>query len=73
MGNALEASGRDIVLLNRGLRGAEIETSPADLGLRRADEYNVRDLWAHTSTVTSGDVDTRVPGHAVKMFIVSPR
>ena len=25
-------------LLNRGLLGAEIETSPADLGLRRADE-----------------------------------
>jgi hypothetical protein len=35
--------------------------SPAELGLRRADEYNVRDLWAHTTTVTSEDVDTWVP------------
>lgn len=69
----MSTGGVAVVLLNRGLRGAEIETSPAELGLRRADEYNVRDLWAHTTTVTSEDVDTWVPGHAVKMFIVSPR
>ena len=68
----MSTGGAAVVLLNRGLGGTEIATSPADLGLRRADEYNVRDLWAHTTTVTSGDVDTWVPPHAAKMFLVSP-
>ena len=68
----MSTGGVAVVLLNRGLRGAEIETSPAELGLRRADEYNIRDLWAHTTTVTSEDVDTWVPPHAARMFLVLP-
>ena len=68
----MSTGGAAVVLLNRGLGGTEIATSPADLGLRRADEYNVRDLWAHTTTVTSEDVDTWVPPHAARMFLVLP-
>jgi hypothetical protein len=33
----------------------------------------MRDLWAHTSTMTSGTVGAEVPPHAAKMFLVSPR
>jgi alpha-galactosidase len=69
----MSTGGVAVVLLNRGLRGAEIETSPAELGVRRADEYNVRDLWAHTTTVTTGSVGTWVAPHAAKTFVVSPR
>ena len=47
--------------MNRGLRGSTTEVAPDELGLRHADEYHVRDLWTHTSTVRSGDVQAWVP------------
>jgi hypothetical protein len=45
--------------------------APDELGLRHADEHHVRDLWTHTSTVKSGDVQAWVP-HAARMFLASP-
>jgi alpha-galactosidase len=68
----MSTGGAAVVLLNRGLYGTEIAASPAELGLRCADEYNIRDLWAHTTTPTTGYVDAWVPPHAAKMFLVSP-
>jgi len=38
-----------VVLLNRGNRCQAGYTTAADLGLPRASEYEVRDLWAHSS------------------------
>ena len=60
-----------VVLMNRALRSATTESHPTRLGLRHADEYHVRDLWTHTSTVKSGDVQAWVP-HAARMFLASP-
>jgi alpha-galactosidase len=69
----MSSGGAAVVLLNRGLGGAEMATTPEDLGLSLVDEYNVRDVWEHTTTVTTENVDTWVPPHAAKMFIVTPR
>jgi len=63
---------RRCLLMNQGLRGSTTEVAPDELGLRHADEYHVRDLWTHTSTVRSGDVEAWVPPHAARMFLASP-
>jgi alpha-galactosidase len=61
-----------VVLLNRGTDAGQAYTTAADLGLPRASEYEVRDLWAHSSTTMQATVDAWVPPHAAKMFIVTP-
>jgi alpha-galactosidase len=61
-----------VVLLNRGTDAGQAYTTAADLGLPRASEYEVRDLWAHSSTTMQATVDAWVPPHAAKMFIVAP-
>jgi hypothetical protein len=46
---------------------------PTD-GLEQLERVRVmRDLWAHTSAMTSGTVGAEVPPHAAKMFLVSSR
>jgi hypothetical protein len=67
----MSSGGAAVVLMNRGIRGSTTEVTPDELGLRHADEYHVRDLWPHTSTVKSGDVQAWVP-HAARMFLASP-
>ena len=66
------AGGAAVVLLNRGTNGAQMTTSAADLGLPTASAYELRDLWADTTAVTSGSVQAWVPGHGAKMFVVWP-
>ena len=55
-----------------GCRSSTTEVAPDELGLRHADEYHVRDLWTHTSTVKSGDVRGVGATHAARMFLASP-
>jgi alpha-galactosidase len=69
----MSSGGVAVVLLNRGLAGAEMITTADELDAPHADEYNLRDLWTHTTAVTAGDVDAWVPAHAAKMFLMSPR
>jgi alpha-galactosidase len=64
--------GAAVVLFNRATTGAPIETSAAALGLPAASAYTMRDLWADTTTVTSGPVRASVPGHAATMLEVRP-
>lgn len=69
----MSQGGVAVVLLNRGLAGAEMTTSAGDLELPDADEYDVRDLWAHTTAVTTGAVSAWVPPHGATMLVMSPR
>ena len=69
----MSQGGVAVVLLNRGLAGAEMTTSAGDLDLPDADEYDVRDVWAHTTAVTTGAVSAWVPPHGATMVVVSPR
>ncbi|MPZ81324.1 MAG: alpha-galactosidase [Actinophytocola sp.] len=66
------AGGAAVVLFNRGATGAQVATTAADLGLPGAASYEMRDLWADTTTVTTGNVRASVPAHGAKMFVVAP-
>jgi alpha-galactosidase len=68
----MSTPGVAVVLLNRGIGGAEMATSAHELGLGSADEYAVRDPWTHSTVMTTGIIDTWVPPHAAKLFIVHP-
>ncbi|MEU1590706.1 ricin-type beta-trefoil lectin domain protein [Micromonospora sp. NPDC005710] len=60
-----------VVLLNRASSAATISTSASQIGLGAASSYSVRDLWAHTSTTTSGTISASVPAHGAAMYIVT--
>jgi alpha-galactosidase len=61
-----------VVLFNRGVAGAQVATTAAALGLLNAPAYQMRDLWADTTTVTRSHVRASVPAHAARMFVVRP-
>jgi alpha-galactosidase len=69
----MSQGGAAVVLFNGGPAGAEMATSAGDLDLPDADEYDVRDVWAHTTAVTTGTVSAWVPPHGATMLVVSPR
>jgi hypothetical protein len=54
------------------VRGEQI-VGVGDLELPDADEYDVRDVWTHTTGVTTRAVSAWVPSHGATMFVVSPR
>jgi alpha-galactosidase len=60
-----------VVLLNRGGGAATVSTSAAQIGLGSASSYSVRDLWAHTTSTTSGSISASVPAHGAAMYVVS--
>ena len=64
--------GAAVVLFNRGATGAQVSTTAAGLGLPSASAYELHDLWANTTTVTTGDVRASVPAHGAKMYVVAP-
>jgi alpha-galactosidase len=64
--------GAAVVLFNRGVAGAQVGTTVADLGLPRAHSYAMRDLWADTTVVTRSRVRASVPAHGARMFVVKP-
>jgi alpha-galactosidase len=64
--------GAAVVLLNRGVAGAQVGTTAAALGLPRRSSYAMRDLWANTTTVTRSPVRASVPPHGARMFVVRP-
>jgi alpha-galactosidase len=61
-----------VVLFNRGVAGAQVGTTAADLGLPRARSYAMRDLWADSTVVTRSQVRASVPAHGARMFVVKP-
>ncbi|GAA4854006.1 hypothetical protein GCM10025787_42380 [Saccharopolyspora rosea] len=64
---------RVVALFNRGDRPATIRTTAGEAGLPRASACTVRDLWAHATTTTSGDIAAVVPAHGVALLRVSAR
>jgi alpha-galactosidase len=60
-----------VVLLNRGGGTATVSTTTSALGLGPASSYSVRDLWAHTTSSSSGTISASVPGHGAAMYIVT--
>jgi alpha-galactosidase len=60
-----------VVLLNRGTSTSTVSTTASALGLGSASSYSVRDLWAHTTSSSSGAISASVPGHGAAMYIVT--
>ncbi|AQZ61851.1 Endo-1,4-beta-xylanase A precursor [[Actinomadura] parvosata subsp. kistnae] len=60
-----------VVLLNRGTSTSTISTTAAALGLGSVASYTVRDLWAHTTSTSTGTISASVPGHGAAMFLVT--
>jgi len=61
-----------VALFNSEESPVSIRTDATTIGLTAAKCFAVRDLWAHTDTTTTGDVEATVPGHGVAMLRVSP-
>jgi alpha-galactosidase len=69
----LVGGARAVALLNRGGSARTLTTTAVALGLEPARSYTVRDLWRHTSGLTSGVISARVPGNATVLLRISPR
>ena len=66
----LSDGSRAIALLNRGASGTRVRTSARAVGMPTAANYALRDLWAHTTTTTTGAITAPVPaGSAVLLRI----
>ena len=59
-----------VVLLDVGPAPRSMTVDAHELGLRLASLYSVRDVWAHSTTLTSGTISALVPAHGVAMFRV---
>jgi len=60
-----------VVLLNRGTSTSTVSTTASALGLGTASSYSVRDLWAHTTSASSGAISASVSGHGAAMYVVT--
>ncbi len=67
----LAGGDRAVVLLNRTDQAQLVATTAAALGVQQADEYAVRDLWAHRTTESAGRVAAFLAPNSAAMFRVS--
>ncbi|HTI20119.1 MAG TPA: NEW3 domain-containing protein [Kutzneria sp.] len=67
----LAGGDRAVVLFNSTGTTAAISATAAEVGLPKANDYQLRDLWAHTATETAGNISAAVPAHGVMMYRVS--
>lgn len=69
----LSAGSWAVLALNRTAHDYSTTVSLSELpGVQRASSYSVRDVWAHTSKTSSGEVHLEVPSHGVSMLRVHP-
>ncbi|MGF1425582.1 NEW3 domain-containing protein [Kitasatospora sp. LaBMicrA B282] len=61
-----------VTLFNENAAPATIATTAAAVGLPHAAGYQLRDLWAHTTSSTAGTISAYIPGHATVMYRVTP-
>ncbi|MEV6640332.1 NPCBM/NEW2 domain-containing protein [Amycolatopsis sp. NPDC051371] len=61
-----------VVLFNRGLTAAPMSATTAELGLGKARDYRVRDLWTGAETESTGTLRASVPSHGAAVFRVWP-
>jgi alpha-galactosidase len=61
-----------VVLLDSGPHATVMGVTAADLGLGTGALYSVRDLWAHSSTLSAGLIRVPVAAHGAVMLRVHP-
>ncbi len=62
---------RAVVLFNSTGSTATISTNAGEVGLPKAHDYQLNDLWSHSSSETAGAITAQVPAHGVVMYRVS--
>ncbi|MBV8789431.1 MAG: glycoside hydrolase family 27 protein, partial [Mycobacterium sp.] len=60
-----------VALLNRGSAPLRISTSARRVGLAESRAYTVRDLWAHRSTKSGGEISAVVAPDSVVLYRVA--
>ncbi|WP_405864217.1 NEW3 domain-containing protein [Streptomyces sp. NBC_01515] len=66
-----EADGDVVVgLFNTGSASREVATTASALGLSKARDYSLRDLWSHRLTESAGRIAANVPAHGVVLYRV---
>ncbi|HLH69476.1 MAG TPA: hypothetical protein VKY90_10695 [Candidatus Dormibacteraeota bacterium] len=66
----LSDGSRAVVLLNTGSRPTLLSVQARTLGLAPEPIYVVRDLWQHRTSISTGNLEARVPAQGVAMFRV---
>jgi len=62
-----------VALVNSTDHPESTSTTAADTGLPAAPCYIVRDLWAHTTSTTTGDIHSEgIPAHGIAVLRVTP-
>ncbi len=61
-----------VALLNRGSDSLRISTDVTRVGLRSAAGYTVRDLWAGTTTTSTGAISGVVPPDSAVLYRLTP-
>jgi alpha-galactosidase len=69
----LAGGDRAVVLFNSTGSTATISATAAEVGLPKASDYQLRDLWSHTATETAGAITASVPAHGSVMYRVSSK
>ncbi|MFF4582460.1 NPCBM/NEW2 domain-containing protein [Streptomyces sp. NPDC001373] len=72
MSKPLADGGRAVTLTNEGSNRTTITTTVQALGIAGAPSYTVKDLWAKTTTTSTGTISATVPRHGTAMFRVTP-
>jgi hypothetical protein len=60
-----------VALFNENASAAPISTTAAAAGLPQGSGYALHDLWAKTTTGTTGTIAANVPGHGTVMYRVA--
>jgi len=60
-----------VILLNGDSTTATMTTTAQAIGMPQSSSYILRDVWAHTTTQTTGDISASILSHGVAMFRVS--
>ncbi|MFI6074089.1 glycoside hydrolase family 27 protein [Actinoplanes sp. NPDC051343] len=60
-----------VVLFNENASSATISTTVSAIGKTGASSYTLNDLWASTTSTTTGTISATVGGHSVVMYRVS--
>ncbi|KAA2247290.1 alpha-galactosidase [Solihabitans fulvus] len=63
---------RAVTLFNETDAPATISTTAAQLGLAPSVDYQLRDLWTHTTTESAGTITDTLPAHGSASYRVTP-
>jgi alpha-galactosidase len=73
MSKPLQNGDRAVLLFNSTGTTRTITTTAAEVGMARAGDYTLDNLWTHAKIETAGMIGASVPAHGVVMYRVSDR